>query len=66
MHIGAKLGAYEVIAQLGEGGMGEVYRARATRLGRDGVGPGGRWQVSTTGGLLPRWRRGSSGSRRTS
>src|SRR5688572_30482854 len=32
---GARLGAYEVVAQLGAGGMGEVYRARDTRLDRD-------------------------------
>jgi hypothetical protein len=32
---GTKLGPYEIVAQLGAGGMGEVYRARDTRLERD-------------------------------
>jgi serine/threonine protein kinase len=32
---GSKLGAYEVGSLIGEGGMGEVYRARDTWLNRD-------------------------------
>jgi serine/threonine protein kinase len=31
---GARLGPYEIVAAIGVGGMGEVYRARDTRLDR--------------------------------
>jgi serine/threonine protein kinase len=33
--IGQRLGRYEVLARIGQGGMGEVYRARDTKLDRD-------------------------------
>ena len=32
---GARLGPYEIVSAIGAGGMGEVYRARDTRLQRD-------------------------------
>jgi len=35
VHPGDRLGAYEIRALIGAGGMGEVYRARDTKLGRD-------------------------------
>ena len=32
---GARLGPYQILAPIGAGGMGEVYRARDTKLNRD-------------------------------
>ncbi len=35
LHPGSRLGSYEVTALIGQGGMGEVYRAKDTKLNRD-------------------------------
>jgi serine/threonine protein kinase/tetratricopeptide (TPR) repeat protein len=54
---GARLGTYEIVSLLGRGGMGEVYRARDTRLGREvaiKVLPAG---VAADAGRLARFER---------
>ena len=35
LQVGSRLGHYDVTARIGEGGMGQVYRARDTKLDRD-------------------------------
>jgi len=35
LSVGDKLGPYEIIAPIGKGGMGEVWKARDPRVGRD-------------------------------
>ena len=35
LNVGSRLGHYDVTALIGEGGMGQVYRATDTELGRD-------------------------------
>jgi len=35
LQAGSRIGPYEILASIGAGGMGEVFRARDTRLNRD-------------------------------
>ncbi len=49
LETGTRLGSYEIVAPIGAGGMGEVYRARDTTLGREvaiKVLPGGLTEVA--------------------
>ena len=66
MRTGVRLGPYEIVAPIGAGGMGEVYRARDTRLGRDVAIKVLRRSVSTA--LIPpvwgRFKRRDSHDRR--
>ena len=42
-----RLGSYEVVAQIGAGGMGEVYKARDTKLGGEVAMVGGNVPLET-------------------
>ncbi|HET9328523.1 MAG TPA: protein kinase [Candidatus Eisenbacteria bacterium] len=54
---GTRLGPYEIFAPLGSGGMGEVYRARDTRLGRDVAVKVLPQQLSANAGVRARFER---------
>jgi len=63
---GTRLGPYELLAPLGAGGMGEVYRARDTRLGRNVAVKVPQQRLAASDDLRARFRscrRGSEGTR---
>ncbi len=49
---GTRLGPYEILAPIGAGGMGEVYRAHDSRLGRDVAVPPESFALSPDGRSL--------------
>jgi serine/threonine protein kinase len=55
---GTRLGTYEIVAPLGAGGMGEVYRARDTRLGREVAIKVLPQHLSEQPAIEPRWTKG--------
>jgi Tol biopolymer transport system component len=55
--VGSRLGAYEITALIGEGGMGRVFRARDTRLKRDVAIKAIRPEIAADAGLIARFRR---------
>ncbi len=42
LEAGTTLGSYQILSAIGAGGMGEVYRAKDTKLDREVAGPYGR------------------------
>jgi hypothetical protein len=52
---GAKVGAYEITGAIGASGMGKVYRARDSKLGRDLAGCAGRGNWLGTACALVDW-----------
>ena len=65
--VGSHLGPFQILAPIGSGGMGEVFRARATKLGRDvalkilpEAFASERSQISADGGIEPVWARNGS------
>src|SRR5215831_12725025 len=54
---GTRLGPYELVGQLGAGGMGEVYRARDPRLHRDVAVKVLTSEVATDSGRLQRFEK---------
>src|SRR6202165_2399876 len=54
---GTRLGPYEILSPIGAGGMGEVYRARDTRLEREGAVKGPAHSLSQKLAALARFER---------